>query len=104
MNPRTLLAEEDETRQKKRSRGGEGDATRVDVGEGARIEPGVGESYWNVEGVDREVKIYKTGVVEDSDAVVHVHWCSEFTAQLHVECTCTAREFFLKKINRKSSC
>ena len=58
------MAEEGETRQKKRSRGGEGDATRVDVGEGARVMPGVGESYWNVAGVDRAVKIYNTGVLE----------------------------------------
>jgi hypothetical protein len=42
------MAEEGETRQKKRSRVGEGDVTRVDVGEGARVVPGVGESYWNV--------------------------------------------------------
>ena len=58
------MAEEGEPRQKKRSRGAEGDATRVDVGEGARVMPGVGESYWNVAGVDRAVKIYNTGVVE----------------------------------------
>jgi hypothetical protein len=44
LNPRKLMAEEGETRQKKRSRGGEGDATRVDVGEGARVMPGVGET------------------------------------------------------------
>ena len=41
LNPRTLMAEEGEPRQKKRSRGAEGDATRVDVGEGARVMPGV---------------------------------------------------------------
>ena len=58
------MAEEGETRQKKRSRGGEGDATRVDVGDGAWVMPGVGESYWNVAGVDRAVKIYNTGVLE----------------------------------------
>ena len=58
------MAEEGETRQKKRSRGGEGDATRVDVGEGARVMPGVGENYWNVAGIDRAVKIYNTGVLE----------------------------------------
>ncbi len=46
------MAEEGEPRQKKRSRGAEGDATWVDVGEGARVMPGVGESYWNVAGVD----------------------------------------------------
>jgi hypothetical protein len=43
---------------------GEGDETRVDVGEGVRVMPGVGESYWNVSGVDRAVKIYNTGVLE----------------------------------------
>ncbi len=58
------MAEEGETRQKKRSRGGEGDTTRVDVGEGARVMPGVGESYWNVSDIDRAIKIYNTGVVE----------------------------------------
>ena len=58
------MAEEGEPRQKKRSRGAEGDATRVDVGEGARVMPGVGESYWNVAGVDRAVKIYDDGVQE----------------------------------------
>ncbi len=56
------MVEEGETRQKKRSRGGEGDTTRVDVGEGARVMPGVGESYWNVSDVDRAVKIYNTSV------------------------------------------
>ncbi len=56
------MVEEGETRQKKRSRGGEGDETRDDVGEGARVMPGVGESYWNVSDVDRVVKIYNTGV------------------------------------------
>ena len=43
-----------------------------------------------------------------SDAVVHVQYCSEFTTQLHVQCTCIFFKknyyFFLLIFNRKSSC
>jgi len=41
-----------------------GDEIPLDVGEGARVMPGSGESSRNVEDVDRAVKIYNTGVVE----------------------------------------
>ena len=48
---------------RKRSRSGN-DETPLDVCAGARVMTGSGESYWNVAGVDRAVKIYNTGVVE----------------------------------------
>jgi len=49
---------------RKRSRGTGGDADRVDEGvDGARVTPGQGESASNLEGIERAVKIYNTGVV-----------------------------------------